>query len=103
MTTSNPSELTAELVVERYKFIQEKQKHLDSMLHTNIGIVVKLLIALFSLAIAGLSLYKSKPEIVAPKDLVILFQLSSLLVGFVCGFPSNDVLKHLCLVWIPKR
>lgn len=102
MTTSNPSELTAELVVERYKFIQEKQKHLDSMLHTNIGIVVKLLIALFSLAIAGLSLYKSKPEIVAQKDLVILFQLSSLLVGFVCGFFLLMTLSNI-FAWFGYR
>ncbi len=86
MTTSNPRELTKELVVERYKFIQDKQKHLDSMLHTNIGMVVKLLIALFSLAVAGLSLYKNTPEIVAQRDLVNLFQLSSLLTSFVSGF-----------------
>jgi hypothetical protein len=102
MTTSNPSELTAELVVERYKFIQEKQKHLDSMLHTNIGLVVKLLIALFGLAIAGLSLYKSKPDIVAPKDLVILFQLSSLFIGFVCSFFLLMTLSNI-FAWFGYR
>lgn len=78
------NQLTKELVVERYKFIQEKQKHLDSILHTNITFVVKLLVALFGLVIAGLSLYKNKPELVSQENFVVLVQLSSLLCCFVC-------------------
>ncbi|WP_318468054.1 hypothetical protein [Photobacterium leiognathi] len=86
MTTSNQIEFTKELVIERYKFIQDKQKHLDSILHTNIGMIIKLLIALFGLAVTGLLLYKKTPEVISPKDLVILFQLSSLLTSFVSAF-----------------
>lgn len=77
------NQLTKELVVERYKFIQEKQIFLDSMLHKNITFVVKLLVALFSLVIGGLSLYKNKPELLSQESFAVLVQLASLLCCFV--------------------
>lgn len=80
------NQLTKELVVERYKFIQDKQKYLDTILHTNIAFFVKLLVTIFSLIIAGLSFFKQSPEVLDQDSLILLFQLSSLLCGFICSF-----------------
>ena len=80
------NQLTKELVVERYKFIQDKQKYLDTILHENIAFVVKLLITIFTLIIAGLSFIKQSPELLDQDSLILLFQLSFLLSGFICSF-----------------
>jgi len=78
------NELTKEIVIERYKFIQDKQKYLDTVLHANISFVVKLLVALFSLLIAGISLFNKSPEIISQEQIVLVFQFSTILCGFVC-------------------
>ncbi|EDM64883.1 hypothetical protein PE36_12302 [Moritella sp. PE36] len=79
------NQITKELVIERFKFIQEKQKYLDSVLHTNMTFIVKLLVALFGLVITGISLYKNKPELMSEDSLMTILQLSSLLCCFICG------------------
>jgi len=79
------NQITKELVVERFKFIQEKQKYLDSVLHTNMTFVIKLLITLFGLVIAGISLYKNKPDFMSEDNLITILQLSSLLCCFICS------------------
>ncbi|HCG6065755.1 TPA: hypothetical protein NJ098_004411 [Vibrio parahaemolyticus] len=50
--SSNQTLVRDALVVERYKYIQEKLKYLDSVLHTNISLFIKILSAITALATA---------------------------------------------------
>ncbi len=81
-----PSELTKELVIERYKFIQQKQMHLDAALHANVTLLVKLLIAIFSLIFAIATYHLKEPDLVVQETVLILLKGASLLILFVSTF-----------------
>lgn len=94
--------LTSELVLERYKFIQDKQKHLDSMLHTNISVYVKLVIALFTLIIVGVFSFKTKPNSLTIEDVRLLLELSATMLMFVSGLFLLMTLSNL-FAWFGYR
>lgn len=81
-----PSELTKELVIERYKFIQQKQMHLDTALHANITLLVKVLIGLFSVVFAIATYHLKEPELVTQETVLLLLEGASLLMLFVSVF-----------------
>ncbi|PSU66571.1 hypothetical protein C9J20_13665 [Photobacterium phosphoreum] len=80
------SELTKELVIERYKFIQQKQMHLDAALHANITLLVKVLIGLFSVVFAIATYHLKEPESVTQETVLLLLEGASLLMLFVSIF-----------------
>ncbi|HCG8450680.1 TPA: hypothetical protein NJ582_004439 [Vibrio parahaemolyticus] len=73
-------DFTRDLVIERYKFIQEKQKHLDSILSSNVSLLVKVFIGLFSLVFAVLGTYLKQPEVISLSLVTLVFKLSLILL-----------------------
>ncbi|WP_146147119.1 hypothetical protein [Photobacterium kishitanii] len=72
-------DLTKELIIERYKFIQDKQKHLDNALSSNVNLLVKLLISVFTLVFATFGMHLKQPEIVSIQVTSLVFTLSLIL------------------------
>ncbi|HEQ1859040.1 TPA: hypothetical protein VEO38_002600 [Providencia alcalifaciens] len=71
--------LTEALIVERYKFIQKKQMYLDKALHTNIGVLIKILSGVFTLFFAIGAYYFKDTSIISSTNLLLLFKV---VVGF---------------------
>ncbi|MGR5268661.1 hypothetical protein ACPV5R_12990 [Vibrio astriarenae] len=80
------NELTKELVLERYRFIQSKQMHLDDALHANMTLLVKVLIGLLSVVFAVATYHLREPKLVTQDIVVLLLEGSSLLLLFVSVF-----------------
>lgn len=74
------SELTNQLVIERYKFIQDKMKYLDNVLHVNISFLVKIFVSVFTLLIGSFLMHIKQPEILPINSLVVLTFFASILV-----------------------
>lgn len=75
-------ELTNQLVVERYKFIQDKIKFLDNILHVNIGMIIKLFIGIFSFFYGVLLIHLKHPDFIPLQGVIISIKLSSALLFF---------------------
>lgn len=75
-------ELTNQLVIERYKFIQDKIKSLDNILHINIGMVIKLFIGVSSFFYGVLLVHLKQPELISLQGVIISLKLSSALFFF---------------------
>lgn len=76
--SSNQTLVRDALVVERYKYIQEKLKYLDSVLHTNISLFIKILSAIIALATAAIGY--STPSTLPSIEYIALVLTGSALV-----------------------
>ncbi|MFD2177871.1 hypothetical protein [Veronia pacifica] len=76
-------QVTKEIVLERYKFIIEKQKYLDSLLHKNMDFYLKVITAIMGIFFSSASIYKNKPEIISLDSLTLMLELTSILTIFV--------------------
>lgn len=74
-------ELTNQLVLERYKFIQDKIKFLDNVLHINMNLVIKILIGIFTVILSIFLIHLKQPDLVSPQAIIIALQFSSALVA----------------------
>ncbi len=73
-------DLTKELVVERYKFIQDKQKHLDSQMNSNVSLLVKIVVGTFSLVFAVFSTHLKQPDVISLPIATLVLKLSLIFI-----------------------
>lgn len=76
-------ELTNQLVVERYKFIQEKIHFLDKMLHTNISLIVKIIIGIFTVILSIFLINLKQPTLIHLDTITLSLKISSILIGLI--------------------
>lgn len=74
-------ELTNQLVIERYKFIQEKIHFLDKILHININLIVKILIGVFTFILSVFLIHIKQPALISQASVTLSLQFSSILIS----------------------
>lgn len=75
-------ELTTQLVVERYKFIQDKIKFLDNMMHIHIGMTIKFFVGIFSFFYGVVLIHIKQPELISHEAVIISIKFASSLIFF---------------------
>jgi len=96
------SELERQLVIERYKFIQDKIKHLDNVLHSNISDFIKILMAILTLVSGAFVLHVKEVTMISEQGLLILIRFSSGAIVFVSASYLLMTIANL-FSWIDYR